>query len=62
MEKHKIIWEMYWVLLLIEQEFDELWIKEWFDKYYKKRVLELQEQAFDWRIEDEREKNQKISQ
>ena len=62
MEKHRIIGEMYSVLLLIEQEFDELGLTEGFDKYARKRVLELFGQAFDWRIEDEREKTQKIAQ
>lgn len=62
MEKHKIIGEMYSVLLYINEEYNESKSTIPFEKYAKKRVAKLYEQAFDWLLEDEREKTQKIAQ
>ena len=66
MEKHKIIWEMYWVLLSIKEDYNKF-DNDYkdsisFDTFAQSRIKTLFSQAFDCLVEDERENNNKIAQ
>ena len=62
--EHKKVAEMYWVLLLIKEDYekDNIQEKQNFETYARNRINELFLKAFDWLIEDERESNNKIAQ
>lgn len=61
--EHKRIAEMYWVLILLKQEYNRLTTKyETFEEFAKRRTQTLFWQAFEWLVEDERESNEKNSQ
>lgn len=62
MEKNKMIAEMYWVLKLIQAEYEANNEIETFYHYAKRRTSWLYEQAFNWLVDDERESLEKIAQ
>ena len=51
--KIKVIWDMYWIMLTLKEEYDTKKIKEDFVDFARKEINKISEKAIEWLVDDE---------